>query len=70
MVTVHSFVQVIIENCKVSVCALDCPVRHVLPWYMQAVTFKLLLLTVKRDGIDVFCVYHCRFKGWGNKASF
>ena len=68
MVAVHFFMQVIIENRKVPVRALDCPVRHILSGDMQAVTFKLLLLTVKRDGIDIFCVHHCRLKRWGHKA--
>ena len=53
MVVIHFFMQVIIEDRKISVCTLDGPVCHVLPGDMQAVTFKLLFLTVKRDGIDV-----------------
>ena len=61
MVTIHFFMQLIIEDCKVSARTLDCPVRHVLPWDMQIITYKLLLLAIKWDGIDIFCVYHCRF---------
>ena len=61
--------QVIIENSEVSVCALDRPVCHVLPGDMQTITLKFLLLAVKRDGIDILCVHHCRLKGRGHKAS-
>ena len=68
MVVIHFFMQVIIEDRKISVCTLDGPVCHVLPGDMQAVTFKLLFLTVKRDGIDVFCVHHCRLERRGYQA--
>lgn len=67
-VAINLFMQVIIEDCKVMVCILDRSVRHVLPGNMQAAAFKLLLLAVKGNGIDVFCVYHCRLNGRGHKA--
>ena len=38
MIAVQFFVQMIIEDCKVTVGALDRPVRHVLSGNMQAVT--------------------------------
>ncbi len=68
MVAVNFFMQVLIEDCKVTVCILDRPVRHVLPGNMQSAASKLLLLVVKGTGIDVFCVYRCRLNGRGHKA--
>lgn len=69
MVTVHFFVQIIIEDCKVTVCTLDRPVRHVLSGNMQAVTLKLLLLAVKKHRIDIFGIYYGRFQRRGHEAA-
>ncbi len=62
MVTVHLFMQVIVEDRKITVCTLDCSVCHVLPGNMQAVTQKFLLLAVERHCIDIFDIHHGCFQ--------
>jgi hypothetical protein len=42
------FMQVIIQDRKVTVRTPDRPVRHILPGNVQAIAFKLLLLAVER----------------------
>lgn len=69
MVTVHFFMQAIVEDCKVAVRTLDRPVRHVLSGNVEAVMLKLHLLTVKRYRIDIFGIQHSRFQRRRYKAA-
>lgn len=55
------FIQVIIENRKVTVRALDHPVHLVLLGNVQSATLKLPLLAVECFRIDIFGIYHSCF---------
>ena len=61
--------QVIIEDCKIPVRTLDCPVCHVLPGNIQSIPRKLLLLPVKRHRIDIFGIHYGRLQRRGHQAA-
>ncbi len=53
MTVIHLFVQIIKKNRQIPFRTEDCPMDHFPTDDVKAISLKLLLLTIKRDSIDI-----------------
>ena len=62
MVPVQKLMQMIVHDGKITVCALDRPVCHILSAQVYIIALKLLLHAVEREGVYIFSIDDCRFQ--------
>ncbi len=62
MVIIKLFMQIIIKNGQIPFRTEDGPVGHFTTSNRNTISFEFLLLTIKRNGIYILCIYNSSFQ--------
>ena len=65
MIAAEDFMEIIIQNCKISFTALDHPVCHNLFGYVNVISHKFLADTVDWHSVYILCIHNACCQGRG-----